>query len=697
MSYMIRKRPNIRIRKRTFTLFLFFAILLFALVAKLFCIQLLNGRRYREMALTQRMQLIPVYAERGTIYDRNLTELAVSIRTDGVYVSPPNITKPDETARSLANILHLPYESVYSMVKKESPFVWVSLKVTPDDAKMIREMKYPGVKVTETVQRFYPKRELAAHILGVAGMDNQGLEGLEYFYEKELAGQAGYVREEQAPKVGHIPQGIREIQAAEDGNDIVLTIDEGIQYIAERELGKAIKDTGASKGTIIVMNPGTGELLAIANYPTFDPNGFAKYSSAARRNIAITDMYEPGSTFKLIIAAAALEEGLVSPNEIFFDPGYIKIDGKQINCEKKEGHGWITFAEAIVESCNVALSEVGLRFSKERFYDYIRAFNFGKKTGIDFPGEASGLLIPEKTLKPIEMANIAFGQGISVTPLQILLAVSCIANDGVYMQPYLVKEIRSKNGQVLEKFEPTPLNQVISKETSDILKEMMERVVTEGTGKNAAILGYRVAGKTGTSQKPEGGTYGSKRIASFVGFAPVDEPKLAIIVVLDEPKTISKYGGVLAAPVFKTVLEDSLRYLGIPPYFKDDKSSLSKEEIVAVPDVIGRSPVEAKEAVASFKLRSKVQGQGSLVVDQHPRAGNLVSANSYVVIYLKEQDITEMVVVPNVLGLTMKRAAQVLAEFGLKLNPSGSGMAVEINPKVGIKVEYGSIVDVLFR
>ncbi len=642
------------------------------------------------------MRHIPLYAERGTIYDRNLTELAVSIKTDGVYATPRSVIEPDKAAKELSKLLEISYGEIYEKLTKDSYFVWLSMKVPLDKALQVKGLKMQGIATSETFQRFYPKKELSAHILGVAGMDNQGLEGLEIFYEDILAGVSGSIKEEQAPGKRAIPQGKREVQKPLNGYDLVLTIDEGLQYIAERELKKGVMDSKASKGTIIVMSVDTGEILAMANYPAFDPNEFTKYPSSVRRNIAITDIYEPGSTFKVITAAIALEEGLVRPNELLFDPGYIVVDRKKINCESTNGHGWVTFAEAIAASCNPILAQVGLRIPKVTLYEYLRDFNFGSKTGIDFPGEASGLLIPERNLKPVEMATISFGQGISVTPLQMVSAVSAIANGGLLMKPHLVKQVLDKEGQVQMEFEPEPGRQVISHETALMVKEMMEMVVSTGTGSRAAISGYRVAGKTGTSQKPEGGVYGNKRIASFVGFAPVEAPKLSAIVVLDDPKVSSKYGGVLAAPVFKSVMEDSLRYIGIPPRL-EEKGSSSDKEPVPVPNVIGKSPVEAKRLISSAKLRDKIQGEGNLVVDQHPKAGTFLPANSHVVVYLKTHDTSEIVTVPNVLGLTMKRAAQVLSEFGLKLNPVGSGIAVKINPGVGTKVNYGSIIEVIFN
>jgi stage V sporulation protein D (sporulation-specific penicillin-binding protein) len=696
MTERMNKRANVRIRKRTLSLLLIYCGLILVILGKLFYIQVLNNDYYFELAQSQRMRHIPLYAERGTIYDRNLTELAVSIKTDGVYATPRSVIEPDKAAKELSKLLEISYGEIYEKLTKDSYFVWLSMKVPLDKALQVKGLKMQGIATSETFQRFYPKKELSAHILGVAGMDNQGLEGLEIFYEDILAGVSGSIKEEQAPGKRAIPQGKREVQKPLNGYDLVLTIDEGLQYIAERELKKGVMDSKASKGTIIVMSVDTGEILAMANYPAFDPNEFTKYPSSVRRNIAITDIYEPGSTFKVITAAIALEEGLVRPNELLFDPGYIVVDRKKINCESTNGHGWVTFAEAIAASCNPILAQVGLRIPKVTLYEYLRDFNFGSKTGIDFPGEAPGLLIPERNLKPVEMATISFGQGISVTPLQMVSAVSVIANGGILMKPHLVKQVLDKKGQVHMEFEPEPVRQVISHETALMVKEMMEMVVSTGTGSRAAISGYRVAGKTGTSQKPEGGVYGNKRIASFVGFAPVEAPKLSAIVVLDDPKVSSKYGGVLAAPVFKAVMEDSLRYIGIPPRL-EEKGSSSDKEPVPVPNVIGKSPVEAKRLISSAKLRDKAQGEGNLVVDQHPRAGTFLPTNSHVVIYLKAHDASEMVTVPNVLGLTMKRAAQVLSEFGLKLNPVGSGIAVKINPSVGTKVNYGSIIEVIFN
>lgn len=689
--------PERIIRRRIAALFFICSALIFLLVLRLGYIQIINNAKYLELALEQRLRPVPVDAKRGTIYDRNGRELAISVSADAVYAIPGEVTDPERVARVLSGILELDYQTVYNKVTRNVSTEWIARKVPADKARLIREEKLPGIGLTERAQRFYPKDTLAAHILGIAGIDNQGLEGLEVYYERYLAGVPGQIVAERDARNKSIPEGVRMYVSPQEGYDLYLTIDEVIQYILERELAKAVEETQSKSGVGIIMNPETGEILAMASVPTFDPNSYNEYPSSNRRNIAVTDMYEPGSTFKIITAAAALEEGLVRPDEEFFCPGHIKVGDRTLHCWRAGGHGSLNFVEAVQNSCNVVFVTVGMRLTKEKLYDYIRAFGFGQRPGLDFPGVASGLLMPLKSVGPVEHGNISFGQGVSVTPLQMVAALSAIANGGSLMKPMLVKEIADADGNIVESFEPESVRQVISKETAEVLKEMLESVVLNGSGSRAAINGYRVGGKTGTAQKPEEGRYGEGRIASFIGFLPVSEPKLAAIIILDELQVNPKYGGTWAAPVFKAVMEDVVRYLDIPPDGAGDEVGQTAKPVI-VPNVTGLFIEDAEGVLLRSGLSSRTIGEGTIVSGQVPESGAEVPAGTTVVLYLEEGSNSDtIVVVPNVLGMSMKRASEVLSDAGLRMRPVGSGLAVRQDPEPGESVPRGTQVDVYFE
>jgi stage V sporulation protein D (sporulation-specific penicillin-binding protein) len=694
---MVREVSEKIIRRRTAALFFICSALILFLVLRLGYIQIISNAKYLELALDQRLRPVSVDAKRGTIYDRNERELAISVSADAVYVIPAEVVDPTNVARVLSEILELDYDTVYAKVTKNVVTEWIARKVTADKAQLVRQAKLPGIGITERAQRFYPKDTLAAHILGIAGIDNQGLEGLEIYYERYLAGVPGQIVAERDARNKSIPEGVRMYVPPQEGYDIYLTIDEVIQYILERELTKAVEETKSKSGVGIIMNTQTGEILAMVTVPTFDPNFYNEYPTSNRRNIAVTDMFEPGSTFKIITAAAVLEEGLVKPDEVFVDPGYIKVGDRIIHCWREGGHGSQTFVEAVENSCNVVFVTLGLRLTKEKFYEYIRAFGFGQRPELDFPGVSAGLLMSLNSVGPVEQANISFGQGISVTPLQMVTALSAIANGGTLMKPMLVKEVRDADGNVVATFEPRKVRQVISKETAVTLMEILESVVVNGSGSRAAVDGYRVGGKTGTAQKPEEGRYGEERTASFVGFLPVSDPQLAAVIILDELQVNPKYGGTWAAPVFQAVMQDVVRYLEIAPD-KAGKQQTQKDTSVIVPNVTGLFIEDAEGVILRSGLSSRVVGEGSVVLRQVPESGAEVSQGTTVLLYLKEGTGSEtMVVVPDVLGNSMKKVSEILSDAGLRLSPVGTGIAVKQDPMPGESVLRGTKVEVYFE
>jgi len=574
--------------------------------------------------------------------------------------------------------------------------------VDPEKAAVLRKLNLKGIGFAERGQRFYPKDTLAAHVLGIVGIDNQGLEGIEVWYDSFLRGTRGQVRSERDATGKEIPGGVTEFIPPVDGNDLYLTIDEVIQYIVERELDKGMAELKAKRGMILAMDPKTGAVLAMASRPAYNPNRYFEEPDSLRRNPIVSDTYEPGSTFKIVTASASLEERVVRPDDTFFDPGFIKVGDRQVRCWLAGGHGSQTFVEATENSCNVVFATLGNRLGQERFYEYIQAFGFGSSLGIDYPGEATGLLQRPKNVGPVELANISFGQGISVTPIQLLSALCTIANGGTLMRPQLVSKIVDPDGFVVKEFQKDPIRQVISKETSKELSLILESVVVNGSGFRAKVPGYRVAGKTGTAEKPEAGRYSDKRIASFLGFAPVEDPKIAIIVIWDEPDVGISYGGVVAAPTFQAILKDVLRYMEIPPSMPPQTEEPSQEsQQVIVPNLIGHNPDDAgRLLVAQFGLDVSTKGQGIRVVHQTPAPEAKVKRGTTVILYLDQPESYNVegdVIVPNVIGKTMKDVAVILSDLGLRMEAEGTGVAKSSQPQHGTSVKRGAIIQVRFE
>lgn len=704
---------NIELRKRIAVLFALLAGILFLLILRLGWIQFVRGPELQDKALANRLRQVPVEAKRGIIYDRNGKELAVSVSTDSIGAFPTIVKNADaqkpgtaeEIAEKLAELLDMPKDKVLSLITKNSSFVWVKRKVDFDVGPKIKELNLPGIEVYEESQRYYPNGSLAAHVLGFAGIDNQGLEGLEVTYDKELRGTPGKIVIEFDATGRAIPEALHKYIPPVDGNSLVLTIDETIQYIVERELDKLMVEKQPKSATAIVMDPKTGEILALSSRPNFNPNNYQDYPQETWRNIAVANSYEPGSTFKIISAAAGLEEGVVRPNDRFYDPGYIKVGKETIKCWRSHNpHGSQSFVEGVQNSCNPVFVELGLRLEEKEkglLYDYLRAFGFGQKTGIELRGEATGIMIKKEELKPINVATIAMGQSIAVTPLQLTRAVAAIANGGKLMKPYLVKEIRDKDGNLIRSVEPEVERQVVSEQTARTLAEMLEGVVSKGTGRNAYIPGYRVGGKTGTAQKPgPGGYLQGKYIASFIGFAPVNNPRLVCLVVVDEPQGVY-YGGQVAAPVFKNIMEDSLRYLGVAPQYDKDaqeEDATQEAKLVSVPDMTNLPVLQAEKALRAAGLVPEVQGEGPYVTKQTPKGGARVKEGTKVILYAGNiQHEDGQVKVPDVTGLRITEAAKLLEALGLELIPEGSGVAVEQNPIPLTSVPPGTKVSVKFR
>lgn len=564
-------------RRRYEAVFLFFFGFLIFSVIRLFFIQIFRSNYLQDLARKQHNLFVKLEPLRGTIYDINLKPQALNLPADSLYASPHEIEDKDKEIiiKELMPILNVDYTYLKDRLSRKKYFVWLARKITPEQTQAIKRLNLKGVGFLKESKRSYPNSYLASHIIGFAGLDNTGLEGIESYYDKYLKGEAGFalfLRDARKMKLDFWEKMI----SPRDGYDLVLTIDEVIQYIAESQLDKVFKTYHAKTASIIVMDPHTGAILALANRPTYDLNDYANTSKEQIRNRAICDLFEPGSVFKILTLSAALEENKVNEEDKFFcENGSYQVASHKLHDHRP--HGWLTFREVIEVSSNIGTTKVAQILGSEQLFRYIRLFGFGSKLGIDLPGEISGIIKEPRLWSKISIAAIPIGHEIGVTSLQLVSAISVIANGGQLMKPYIVNEIRDKYGQTIKKFSPILIRKVISIDTAERVKKILTGVVQQGTGKLANISEVTCAGKTGTAQKLEqNGTYShNKFIASFIGFAPADDPLIAIIVCVDEPRPYY-FGGVVAAPVFKNVARDVIKYL---------KTKQSQSEVIALNEV----------------------------------------------------------------------------------------------------------------
>lgn len=539
-----------------------------AITGRLYYLQVARYDHYVEKAARQQQRDVKLDPPRGTIYDARGRELAVSIQVDSAYAVPPEIKDPLATARALAGAVPgLDAEDVKRLEKQlasDREFIWVARKLDPPVAAAVRDLRLPGIYFLPEAKRYYPMRELAAQVLGYVGTDNHGLAGLELQYDELVAGKAGVRTVLRDAKRGTVVSPYLSFAEPEPGKDLHLTLDAAIQHIVERELARAVEERGAKGGTAIFLDPATGGVLAMASYPSFDPNRFGDFPSSRWRNRAITDVYEPGSTFKIVTAAAALESGLIRADDIFdCEMGGITITGIRIRDHKPFGR--LTFAQVLEKSSNVGVIKAAMILGSERMYTTIRGFGYGRLTEIDLPGESSGILHPIERWQPISKAYISFGQGVSVTPLQLVNSVAAVANGGMLLRPHVVEAV-GEGEERQRRPAPQEVGRVITPATARDLALLMEGVVNSGTGRNAGTLGYRIAGKTGTAQIPVAGGYSRKAyLPNFVGFAPVDRPRLVGMVAIAEPQGFAYHGGQVAAPVFGAISRQVLLYMGIRP------------------------------------------------------------------------------------------------------------------------------------
>jgi len=689
---------KMNVRKRLIAIFLSFLLVTAILTIRLFWIQVVQADDLYQKAWEQWNRSIPARSPRGSIYDRNGRLLAGSCTVETVVAIPAQIENPQETATLLSEVLEEDPARLKELLTRSRAAVYLKRKVDKDVAQKVRDLKLPGITFTTEGKRFYPQGTLASQLLGFVGMD-QGWSGLEIMYEEELRGKEGHLYFPSDNRNRPIPHEVRRFVPPRDGKDLYLTIDDTIQYIVERELERALNEYGAKQAIALGVDPFTGEVLTVCSKPDFDPAQYSKYDSRYWKLTPFTGTFEPGSTFKLATLMAAVEEGIYNENERFYCSGSLEVAGTKIGCwtSSRGGHGSIDYLEAVLGSCNPAFMVLGQRLGKEKLFSYYKTFGFGARTGIDYPGEGSGIIFEPSQVGPLELATSSFGQGISVTPLQQVMAYAAIANGGYLMKPYVVKEIKDHEGNVVVKNEPKAVRQMISTETSRKIAGIMEKVVSSGSGINAYIEGFRVAGKTGTAQKvgPGGGYLHGGLILSFVGFAPMEKPQIILFIAVDGATRGSQWGSQICAPIFHRIMKDVLNYMGVQP---GEDTVLPEGGVIEVPDLIDLTLDEAGQILDNKGLLLKTIGEGARIVDQTPKGGGRVPIHSRIIVYLDRKVLpTGKVVVPDLKGMTMEEAREILQWLGLGLNEEGSGTVVEQYPKSGTEMSPGREVSVVFR
>ncbi|MER2058831.1 MAG: stage V sporulation protein D [Niallia sp.] len=629
---------NVTVRKRLLTALVAGIIIFLIIDARLAYVQFFLGDELTTKAKNLWSRQIAFEPQRGEILDRNGVALATNVSAPTVYIVPRQIKDPADTAEKLAAVLEADKESVYKQViqKEMSVRLKEGRKITHEKAKKVRALDIDGVYIGEDSKRSYPFGNYLSHVLGFAGIDNQGLIGLELEYDDELKGKKGSVQYYSDAKGQRMNDMADAYEAPVNGNDLVLTIDTKIQTIVERELDIAEQTYDPESIIALAMNPKTGEVLAMSSRPGFDPSDFQNVDSTVyNRNLPIWSSYEPGSTFKIITLAAALEEGKVDlDKDTFYDKGYAEVGGAKLKCWKRGGHGSQTFLEVVQNSCNPGFVELGERLGKDKLFQYIRDFGFGQKTGIDLQGESKGILFNMDRVGPVEQATTAFGQGVAVTPIQQVTALSAAINGGTLYTPYVAKElIDPTTGEVIMEKKPVAKREVISEETSKEVRRALESVVAKGSGGKAFVEGYRVGGKTGTAQKASGGRYlENNYILSFIGFAPADDPELVVYVAVDNPKGTVQFGSAVAAPIVGAIMGDSLRALGVEPR-KDQIDKVYKypeNPLIEVPDLVGHTKKDISEMFINLKIESS--GSGETVIKQSPEPGTKVKDGSTILI-----------------------------------------------------------------
>lgn len=705
------------------TIFCFSAVLI-----SLFWKQVVNYDFYSIKAEAQQLGDTTITANRGTIYDKNMKTLAKSATVYNVIVSPadtPENKKPI-IAEGLSSILGIEKDVISDkLAKSGSYYEIIQKKVDQETAEKIKsfisENGVTTLYLYEDSKRYYTYGNFASHILGFVGSDNQGLGGLESYYDEYLTGTPGRIISAKNALGNDMPYDYEKVYDPTEGYSLVLTMDEVIQHYLEKHLAVAVTEHNIQNRAVgIVMDVNTGAILAMATKNDYDPNtpfsisdptdaelisilsgdekseAISKAQQAQWRNKAISDLYEPGSVFKVVTAAAGLEEQVVALDDGFYCSGHTSVADRKFNCHKLTGHGRQSFLQAISNSCNPAFIEVGQRLGAASFFKYFNAFGLTRITGIDLPGEASPLYYKQNQLNPVELASVSFGQSSSITAIQMITAIAAAVNGGTLYKPHLVSSILDNEGNVYKSFEPKAVRQVISEETSNLVAAALEETVLSGGGANAYIKGYRIGGKSGTAEKLGGSE--SARVASFVAVAPADDPQIAVLIILDEPNSFSSYGGTIAAPVAAGVMQDVLPYEGIERQYSAEE--LKNLEIKVV-NVVGKTPHAAMTTLNQYALNSSIIGSGDRVVKQVPAFGSTINRGGTVLLYTEDDDAQQMVTVPDLTGLTVAQVNTRLTNMGLNIKiiaPANSSGTVAYKQSVapGEQVAKGTVITVEF-
>ncbi len=659
------KKSKKWLRFRVITLLLFFLVIFVVLISRAFQLQIITGKTLKGLAQKQHTKTLPLIPERGLILDRNGEKLAASILMDSVFADPTKIADSRKISAELSAVLGEDRRVIQKKLSTSKHFCWISRQISPEQARSVQAANIEGVYLIKEPKRFYPNKELAGPIIGFVGRDAEGLEGVELKYDRYLKCQSDKMlwgRDAKGKRL-YLKESLVS-EKPDKGYNILLTIDSRIQYLVESQMKEAINRTGAKGGMAIAMDPRTGEILALVSEPGFNPNSFFKGRPGMMKNKAIADCFDPGSIFKPFVAAAALEEGVAKEEDKFYcENGAYHIANRTIHEAQRKKYGHLTFREVIKYSSNIGSVKISQRLGKEKFYEYIKNFGFGSKTGIDLPGEISGLLRPHQRWTNVDAATVAFGQGISVTAIQLITAMSSIANRGVLMKPYIVRGVTDQNGQMIQEYRPTAVRRVVSVATAERMISILTDVVgaEDGTGKRARIVNLAVAGKTGTSQKFDFGSkrYSSERVrTSFLGFLPADNARVAILVTLDEPKR-DKWGGVAAAPVFKNIGEQILRCYDSRPgdgYIIEEKEILPQAPVLRLVTADTPLPPAVQPAIAA--------------------AGDAA--------------------MPDFRGMTLKNVLKIAGEKRIDIRILGSGWAVTQDPIPGASIGEGAVCTVHF-
>lgn len=695
---------SIQSRRRTVALLGIFGLVFLALVGRMSFLQIARGDWLAEKAFRYRMRPTPIQADRGEILDRHGQPLLTNLVCESVYAQPPLIRDKAAAARLVAPILGMKTEEVERRMGRASFFEWLSRKVTPEKAQRVRDLGIVGVGFAPEKCRHYPEGSLAVHALGIANLDHHGIEGLELTYDKYLRGKNGAIQCEYTARGLPMEGGECRVIEGQTGLTLQTTLDVGLQRIIEREVERTYLESRADRATIMVMQVKTGEILGLAQWPHYDPALGGNSDPALRRIYTVADTLPPGSIFKPITASAALESGVINETTVIGDTGCMQVGGWSICNWDNRALGGVKIDTVMAKSSNVGFATLGMRLGVERFYKYHDLFGLNRPTGIDLPGEAVGQWIPKKAATEIDLATQAFGQTLTVSPIQMLTAIGAIANDGKLMWPHLGKAVLDRDGNVIQRIEPRVVRQVIAPETARLVQRLMVGVTEFGTGRNARVPGYKVGGKTGTATKViDGKVARGHYIASFVGFAPFPDPEVVVLISVDEPKN-GYYGGQVAAPIFGEVMASVLSYLDSPRTTEPPPPSPPgmppaprPPEQAVVPHLINLPLATAERTAAAAGFTLEATGFGATITSQFPVAGSTAYKGGRIHVRTDPPlPAGEPVRVPSLIGLDEAGAARLLAGKGLLMEGQGSGRAVRQEPAAGALLKPGSRVQVWF-